>query len=114
MGRLLRPWVSRYALELQSEWGRLQHARNDTATAAGLVTPSIKTVLNASASAFELKAVKLHRTIFNEIRSYGSLEIYARACELSRDDPRRRAFLRAAKGKVSLLFVTGTPMPRFS
>ena len=40
------------------------------------------------------------------------LEIYDRACELSRDDPRRRAFLGAVEGRVSLQFFTGTPMPR--
>ena len=41
------PW-SRYALELQSEWGRLQHARNNIAAAAGLATP-IRIVLDTSA-----------------------------------------------------------------
>ena len=34
--------------------------------------------------------------------------------QLARDDPRRRAFLGAAEGNVSLLFFTGTPMPRCS
>ena len=79
---------------------------------AGQVRVSDETVLDASASAFGHKAEKLHRAIFNEIRSYRRLEIYARACELSRDDPRRRAFLGAAEDKVSLQFFTGTPMPR--
>ena len=70
----------------------------------------LKTVLDASASAFGHKVEKLHRTIFKEIRSYRRLEIYARACELPRDDPRRRAFLGAAEDRVSLQFFTGTPM----
>ena len=55
--------------------------------------------------------MKPHRAIFNEVRSYRRLAIHARACELSRDDPRRRAFLGAAEGKVSLQFFTGRPMP---
>ena len=93
---------SRYALALQSKWSRLQWARNGAITVAGLATPPIKTVLDASAKAFGHKAVKLHRAIFNEIRSYRSFEIYARACKLTRDDPRRRACLGAAEGKVLL------------
>ena len=55
-----------------------------------------------------------HRAIFNEIRSYRSMEIHARACELSRGDPRRRVFVGAAEEKVSLEFFTGTPIPRCS
>ena len=43
---------SRYALALQAKWGRLQRARNDAITAAGLATPPTKTVLDASASDF--------------------------------------------------------------
>ena len=39
------------------------------------------------------------------------MEIYARACKLTRDDPRRLAFLGAAEEKVSLRVFTGTPMP---
>ena len=58
--------------------------------------------------------MKLHRTIFNEIRSYRSLDIYARGCKPSRDDPRPRAFLGAAEEKVSLPLFTGTPVPRCS
>ena len=58
--------------------------------------------------------MKLHRTTFNEARSHRSLEIYARTGGLSRDDPRRRAFLGTAEDKVSLQFFTGTPVPRCS
>ena len=105
---------SRYALALQSGWGRLERARNDAFAAAGLATPPTETAPDASASAFRHKAVKLHRSILNEIRSYRSLEIHARACKLSRDDPRRRAFLGAAEDKAFLQFFTGAPMQRFS
>ena len=97
MGRL--PWESK---------------RAGAITAAGLATPPIKTALDASASAFGHKAVDLHRTIFNEIRSYQSLEIHAYVFKPSRDDPRRRAFLGAAEDKISPHFFTGTPMPRRS
>ena len=82
---------SRYALTLQSDWGRHKRARNGAITAAGLATPPTKTALDASASAFEHKVKKLHRAVFNEIRSYRRLEICARACELRRGYPRRRA-----------------------
>ena len=58
--------------------------------------------------------VKLNRTTFNDIRSYRSLEINTRACKLPRYDPRRRALLGEAEDKASLLFFTGTPMPRSS
>ena len=40
---------SRYALALQSGWGRLQRARNGVITAAGLATAPTKTVLDVSA-----------------------------------------------------------------
>ena len=56
----------------------------------------------------------LHRAIFNEVRSYRCLAIHARACGLSREDQRCRALLGAAEHKVSLQFLTGTPMPRCS
>ena len=46
--------------------------------------------------------MELHRAIFNEIRSYRGLEIYARACDLSRDDPRCQASLEAAELKFFL------------
>ena len=105
---------SRYALELQSEWGRLLRARKGAITAAGLATPPIETVLDASASAFGHKAVKLHRTTLNEIRSNRGLEVQARAFKLPCDDPRRRASLGSAEDKASLQFFTGTPMPRRS
>ena len=101
---------SRIALALRSEWGRVQQARKDATTAAGLPTPPTKTALDASASAFGHKVEKLHRTIFKEIRLYRRLEIYARACELPREDPRRLVFLGAAEDRVSLQFFTGTPM----
>ena len=101
---------SRHALALQSERGRVQRARKGVITASGLAAPPTKTALDASASAFGYKAWKLHRTIFNEVLLYRRLEIYARACEVSRGDPRRRAFLGAAEGKASLRFLTGTPM----
>ena len=104
---------SRCALALQSEWGRLQRARSGSITTAGLATPPTKTVLDASASAFGHKVEKPHRAIFNEILSYGKLGIYSSACELSRDDPRRRAFLGAAEDKVSLQFFTSTPMRHY-
>ena len=42
------------------------------------------------------------------------MEIHARACKLSRDDPMRQAILGATEDKVSLQFSTGTPMPRCS
>ena len=58
--------------------------------------------------------MKLHRTIFNDTRSYRGLGIHARACKLPRDDPRRRAFLGAARAKALLQFFTGTLMPRCS
>ena len=58
--------------------------------------------------------MKLHRAVFNEIRPYRLLEIHARACKLTRDYPRRRAYLGAAEDKVSLQFFTVTPMPRCS
>ena len=74
--------------------------------------PPAKTALDASRSAFGYKVEKLHRAIFNEARLYRGLKIYARACALSRDDPRRRDFLGAAEDKVSLRFFTGTPRPR--
>ena len=66
---------SRYALALQPEWGRLQRARSGAVTAADLPTPPTKTALGASASAFGHKVGKLHRAIFNEIRSYRNFEI---------------------------------------
>ena len=106
--------LSRYALAPHSEWGRLQRACNGTTAAAGLATPPTKSALGVSASAFGHKAVELHRAIFNEIWLYRSLEIYARASKLSRDDPRRRAFLGAAEDKALLHFFTGTPTPRCS
>ena len=109
IGRLLRPG-NRYALELESEWGTLQRARNGAIATAGLATSPIKTVLNTSTSAFGYTAVNPHMAIFNEIWPYRSWEIHARACKLSRHDPRRRAFLMAAEGKVSLQFFTGTPI----
>ena len=59
-------------------------------------------------------SVKLHRTIFNEIRPYRSWEKHARVCKLPRDDPGRRAYLGAAEDKAWLQFFTGTPMPRYS
>ena len=100
---------SRFALALRSEWGRVQQARKDAIIAAGLPTPPTDTVLDASASSFGHKVEKLHRKVFKEIRSYRRLGIHARACELPRDDPRRRAFLGAAEDKVSLQLFTGTP-----
>ena len=98
----------RYALKLQSEWGRLRHARKDT-TAAGLAT-TIRSALDASASAFVHKAAKLHMAISNATRPYWGLALHARACELARDNPRRRAFLGAAEDKIPLQLFTGTPM----
>ena len=89
--------------------GRSQRASNAAATAAGLATP-IKAVLDASSGAFGHRAVKPDRAILKKIRPYRGLVIRARACELSRDDPRRRASFGAAEGKVSLQFFTGTPM----
>ena len=58
--------------------------------------------------------MKPHRTTFNEIRPYRGLKIHARACEVSRDGPRRRDFLGAADDTASLQFFTGTPVPRCS
>ena len=58
--------------------------------------------------------MELHRAIFNVVRSYRSLETHARACELSRDDPRCRAFLGGAEGRASLQFFTGAQMLRYS
>ena len=95
-------------------WGRLQRARNGAITAAGLATPPTKIALGASACAFGHKAVELHRAIFSEVRPYRSLETYARACRLSRDELRRRALIGAAENKALLQFVTGTPMPHCS
>ena len=107
------PLGGRYALAHQSEWGRLQRARDGATTAAGLLTPPTKTALDASASAFGQKVEKLHRTIFNEIRPYRRSETNARACEILRGDPRRRGFVEATEGKVSLQFFTSTPMRHF-
>ena len=88
--------------------------RNGAVAATGLATPPIKIVLDASAGAFGHKAVKPHSAIFNEIRSHRGFEIRARACVLSRDDPRRRAILGTAEVKVPLRFCIGKLLPRCS
>ena len=47
--------------------------------------------------------------ISNETRPYRGLAIDARACELSHD-PRRRAYIASACGKVQLRLFAGTPI----
>jgi hypothetical protein len=102
-----------YALELRSEWLRLQGLYHDALTTAQdtLTTPTGDPIFRAAPECFGAGvASKLHKKLFDVIGQALADAMDRRAEQLPLDDQRRMARLAAGNDKFANSFLAGTPV----
>ena len=100
---------SRFGEALKAEWQRLQQLRTEAMAAAG-AQDATKSILDADHNSFGHGTSKFHKRVFDEIGGLERDAVTRRAEELTRDDPRRMAFLASGDCKFSNQLLLGTPI----
>ena len=103
---------SAWGAEFESEIKRLKALRNDSLVAAERhLDPPTHEIFDQPDNCFGLRIDKLHRRLFNDIRSHDAEAMRLRALQLPLDDPRRIAYLQSRACKYSNTLFSTMPDP---